>query len=128
MSSADKIQLVVLEELSYWFSSKYETDTSFVVVPTCCIIIRITPEQVTNHSLVWNFQRSRGLVNLFYRLEIWAESTMSTKYLFINNGCNWKTFKYICEGFPQFNTIPLFTIVIKTIHPVDRTTLVISSK
>jgi len=53
---------------------------------------------------------------------------MHSKYFVINNRCNWEAIEAVSEGLPQFNVIPPLTLIIESINPIDRGTLMVSSK
>lgn len=63
-----------------------------------------------------------------YYLEIRTESSVATKYFFIDDSSNGQTIETIRESLPQFYIIPSFALIIKSIYPIDACTFVISSE
>jgi len=51
---------------------------------------------------------------------------MTAKYLFVHNGCYWEAIETVSKCFPQLDIITSFALVIKSINPVDGSTLVVS--
>ena len=53
---------------------------------------------------------------------------MTAEYLLVHDGCYRQAVKTVCERFPQLNVVSSFTLIIKSIDPIDAGTLVVSSE
>ncbi len=46
----------------------------------------------------------------------------------VNNSCNWQAIEAIGKSLPQLNVIPPLALVVESIDPIDRGTLMIPTK
>nr|CAG4649625.1 EOG090X0BWU [Scapholeberis mucronata]SVE93838.1 EOG090X0BWU [Scapholeberis mucronata] len=86
MSSADQIHVVFVKEFSDDFRTKCKTDSSVVLSPAHCVLVRIGPQKVAEKTLIWHVRRSHDPANLFHTLEIWAKTAVAAKDFLVHNG------------------------------------------
>lgn len=69
------------------------------------------------------------MINDFHShyLQIGTESTVTAKYLLINDSCYRQTVEAIRESLPQFNVEATFALVVEPVYSVDRGALVVAS-
>ena len=65
--------------------------------------------------------------NLLHRVQIRTQTTVHSENLLINDGRNRQAIEAIGEGFPELDIVPPLTLVIKSVYPIDRCALMITS-
>lgn len=65
---------------------------------------------------------------LFHGIEVWAQTTMHSKNLFVNNSCDRETVEAVRKGFPQLDVVPPLAFVVKPVDTIDGSTFVITSE
>lgn len=53
---------------------------------------------------------------------------MHAEYLFVNDGCNWKTVETVSEGLPKFDVVSSLALIVEPVNSVNTGTLMISSQ
>ena len=112
----------------YYFLTKSEGDTSVIFTPTLYIFVRVWPKEITEESCVWDISRSHNSLDLFETAQLWAETTVHAKNLFINDGSNREAVKAVSKSLPQLDVVSSLALVVESVDSVDWSTLVISSK
>lgn len=128
MCSANQVQLVTLVELLDHVVTKNVAHSSVVVSPTLDVVFRIRPKEVAKKACVWDFLWSMLLVDYLEVVQIWTQSTMHSEYTIVNNGSHWKLVEADTEVLPDPHVVTSFAFVVKSIHSVDGSTLVVSSE
>lgn len=66
--------------------------------------------------------------DLLHRVQIRAETTMHGENLLIDDGSDGKAVEAIGEGLPQLDVVPALALVVESVDPVDRSTLVVAAE
>lgn len=128
MGSANQIHVVFVEEFGDYFGSECKADSSIVLAPSHCVLVRVRPKEITKKTLVRNICRSHDTANLFHTLEIGTESTVTAKDLLVNNGSNGQAVETIGKRLPQFNVVAPLALVVEAVDAVNRCALVIAAE
>ena len=128
MSSADQIQIVLLQEYAHDVLAENKWDSSIIFFPTLSVFFWIWPKKITEQACVWHVCRSHDSSDLLHIWEFWGKSSMHAENLFIYNSCHRKAVKAICECLPEFDIISSLTLIIKPVDSIDRSALMVSSQ
>merc|ERR1719397_734630 len=93
--------------------AKGKAHASVVLTPSHGFFVRITPQQITEQTIVWYVCWPHYPADLLHGLQVWTQASMTTENLFINDGSYGQTIKAICESFPQLYTVPPLAFIIK---------------
>ena len=66
--------------------------------------------------------------DLLHGVEVRAQASVHCEDLLINNGGNWQAVEAIGECLPKLDVVSSFTLVVKSIDTVDRSTLMVTTK
>ena len=119
MSSAYKIEIVLLQKLYKFICTKRTRNTSVTLPPPFSIGARIRPQQITQETIIRNLSRPLNILYLVQTSQFGRETTMHAQYLVINERCNGQAVEAIGEYLPQPNIEPPLTFVIETVDSVD---------
>ena len=89
--------------------------------------IGITPQQITQQSGIGNIAGSFKVGDLVQFLQLRRQPAMHAQDSFVNHSGGGQTIKDIGKDFPQFDGIPPFAFVVKSINAIDTGTFVIAS-
>ena len=68
------------------------------------------------------------LINHFEVIQIWTETAVHTEDLVVNYCAYWEHIEAKSKLFPYLHVVPSLTLIIESIHSVDRLTFMVSSK
>ena len=128
MSSANKIKVMSLKELSHYVGTKSIWDTSLILPPAFNFFFRISPQQITKNTLIRNIDRTRNPPDIIQALEIRGKSTVHTEDLVVNESSNRKTVEAVGETLPQSHVVFSFAFIVETVDTVDRSAFVVASE
>jgi hypothetical protein len=74
MSSADQIQIVLVQEFGDHFRSEGKGHATVVLAPAGDVFVGVGPEQVAQQTLVGHVRRPHDPPNLFHGLQVGTES------------------------------------------------------
>jgi hypothetical protein len=109
MCPTDKIQVMSVQEFTDDVGSEGEADTSVVFSPTVDVFVRIGPQQVAQQTCVWHVCRPHDAPDLLHTLQVWAQASVATEDLLVDDGCDRQTVETVCECLPQFDVVSSFT-------------------
>ena len=109
MGSADQVDVLFLQERGNYITAEDETNSSFVFSPSWHALLWVSPEQITEKSLIGHLERSNQFQDLFEILELRTDASMHTQDLFINQGTDRHNIEDIGESFPEFDIVLSFT-------------------
>ncbi len=127
MSTSNKFQAVDMIELGRNLVAKEPTSTTGRNSPSIDIL-RITPDQVTEGTLMRNFLSAGDNTDLIDGTDLRTQTTMNTENFTINNGSKNKEIEDLAARFPNRSiAILLLTLLVETINLGDLTGLVVTS-
>ena len=100
MSTANQVHIVSIEELSDDVGTECERDTTIVLAPSLYILVGIRPEKIAQEASIGHIGWSHDASNLFHRLKIGRETTVTAENLLVDDGRNGQTIETIGECFP----------------------------
>jgi hypothetical protein len=62
---------------------------------------------------------SHYAANLLHRVQVWAQSTMHSEDLLINDGSNWQAVEAIRKSLPKLDIVSPFALIVESINAVD---------
>jgi len=71
---ANEVHVMFVEELGHNIRTKSERDTTVILSPAHDIFIGVSPEQITQQTLVRNVCGPHHTANLFHRLQVWRKT------------------------------------------------------
>lgn len=74
MGSTDEVHVMFVEELCDNVSTESERDAAVVLAPAQDILVRVSPEQITQEALIGNISGAHHPPHLFHGLEVWRQS------------------------------------------------------
>lgn len=119
MTTANEVQIIVLQELCNCIGAKNTRNPSITIVPTTYPRVGIRPKQITQETTIRNVRWPRNLINLVQPFEVGRKSSMHAKYLFTNEGRDRQAIKAFGKYLPQPNVEPPLTFIIESINTVD---------
>ena len=128
MSSADKIDVMLLSECRNDFLAKSERDTTIVLTPALNVLVGIRPEEITQEAGVGNVSGSHNTLNLLKRAKLWAQTTMHAEDLLVDKSCDGKAVETIGESLPKFNVIAALAFIIESINTINGGALMVSTE
>ena len=128
MRSADQVHVVGLGEAGQCLLTKCVTNTSVVLFPVRVIFVGIRPEQITEETLVRDIGRSSDFTKLVQSVEVRAETTVHAQNFVVNECSDGQAVKHVNKLLPYFDRESSFAVIIKSIHSVDLSNLVVTSK
>jgi len=128
MGSADKIEILSLEESRDNIGSENERHTTIVDLPSLNLLIWVGPQKIAQQSLVWDVGWTDDAADLLHGFEIWRKSSMHAENLLVDDGGDWQTVEAIGESLPQFDVVSALAFVVETVDSVDGGALVVSSE
>jgi hypothetical protein len=128
MSSANKVDVMLLGECRYDFLSKSERNTAIVLTPSLDILIGIRPEEVAKETGVGDISGSHNTLDLLEGAQLWAQTTVHTENLLINKSCDGKAIEAISEGLPQLDVIAALALIVKSVNTINGCALVVASE
>lgn len=127
MSTSNKFQAVDMIELGRNLVAKEPTSTTGRNSPSIDIL-GITPDQVTEGTLMRNFLSAGDNTDLIDGTDLRTQTTMNTENFTINNGSKNKEIEDLAARFPNRSiAILLLTLLVETINLGDLTGLVVTS-
>lgn len=127
MSSAYQINIVFLVKFFNNVRAERMTHSSLVIIPGNYILVRITPKQITQQSVVWYVRRSIKIFDLLQTVQFWTKSTVHAQNSVFNDRANWHEIKAFTKFSPQCHSIASFAFIIKSIRSINSLTLMVSS-
>jgi hypothetical protein len=128
MRTTNEIEVVLMQKLGDYVLPERERDTPVIFAPSVDLFIRVGPEKVAEKSGVWNICGPHNTLDLVQARQLWAETAMHTKDLFINDSSARKAVETVSEGLPELDAEAPLAFIIETIDPVDGSTFVISTQ
>jgi len=71
MSTADKVKVVLVQELGNDLCTESKRHTAVIFSPTKGILVWIRPEQIAKQALVWHVCWSHYPTDLLHGLQVW---------------------------------------------------------
>ena len=128
MGTADKIDIVLLEELLYHGFTECIAHSSIILTPTTLGLLWVWPQQVAQETILGDFSRSSDLLELGDSNKLGREPSMHTKNLVVNQACHWQAVEDILELFPDSDAVSSLTFVVEAVDTVDLSTLMVPSE
>jgi hypothetical protein len=85
MRTAYKIQIMPPQKLSDNIFTKSKRNSSVILSPPYNVFIGISPKQVAQKARIRDISGSHDSFNLLHVLQLWAQSTMHTEDLLVDN-------------------------------------------
>ena len=128
MGSADKVDIVLLEELLDDGLTEGVGNASIVLTPARLTLLGVGPEQVAEESILRNLSWACYLLELCHSDELWRQAAVHTQDLIIDESGNGHAIKDVLELFPDANGVATLAFIIETIDTVDLAALVVASQ
>mgnify|MGYP001792994779 CR=1 FL=1 len=78
MSAADKVKVVLVEELGNDLGAERERDTSVVLSPAHSLLVGVGPEEITEQTVIRHVSGPHDTTDLLHRLQVGAQSWINT--------------------------------------------------
>jgi hypothetical protein len=128
MSTANEVQVVLVQELCDNVFTKGKGDTSVVLTPSINLLVRVGPQEITEETSVRDISWANNTFYLIEACQFRTETTVHAKDLLVNDGSAWEAVEAVGKGFPQLNTESSLALIIKSVDTVDGSTLVVTAK
>mmetsp|Transcript_23280 Transcript_23280/g.38919 ORF Transcript_23280/g.38919 Transcript_23280/m.38919 type:complete len:232 (-) Transcript_23280:380-1075(-) len=128
MRPAYKVEIVLLQKFCHAVSPEGVRNSSVVLAPPLNVLVRVRPQQIAQQSSVRHIRRTRDLLNLLQRLQVWREASMHAQDLLIHQRGHRQAVEAVCERLPEANVVAALALVVKPIDAVDRSTLMVASQ
>ena len=128
MGSADKVDIVLLEELLDDGLTEGVGNASIVLTPARLTLLGVGPEQVAEESILRNLSWACYLLELCHGDELWRQAAVHTQDLIIDESGNGHAIKDVLELFPDADGVAALAFVVETVDSIDLAALVISSQ
>lgn len=125
MGSAYQVYIVFLAEFLDNVLSEYIRDPSFIGSPPSDFL-RISPQEVTKQSLVWDILWSLNCVDYGQVIEFGRKASMHAENPLIDNSRYGEHIEHCAEVSPQLERVSPFALIVEPVHSGDRTALVIT--
>lgn len=100
MSSANEIEVVLMEEARHDGRSEGIADAAIVLAPVRRVLVRVGPQQITEKTGIWNVGGTHDATDLLHGLQVRTEATMTAENLLVDYGRHRQTVEAIGEGLP----------------------------
>ena len=128
MGSADKVDVILLEELLDDGLTEGVGNASIVLTPARLTLLGVGPEQVAEESILRNLSWACYLLELCHSDELWRQAAVHTQDLIIDESGNGHAIKDVLELFPDADGVAALAFVVETVDSIDLAALVISSQ
>lgn len=128
MGSANKVDVVLLEELLDDGLAEGVGDAAIVLAPGGLSFLRVRPKQVTKETVLGNFSWSGDLLQLCDGDELRGESAVHAEDLIVDEGGNGHAVEHILELFPDADRVPTLALIVEPIDSVDLAALVVATQ
>ena len=128
VSTANQIQIVLVQELSNNILPKGERDTPVVLTPSVDFLIGVRPEEVTQEASIRYVCGPDDTLHLVEASEFRAETTVHAEDFFIDHCGTGEAVEAVREGLPKLDAEPALAFVVETVDTVDRGALVVSTE
>ena len=128
MGSADKVDVILLEELLDDGLTEGVGNASIVLTPARLTLLGVGPEQVAEESILRNLSWACYLLELCHSDELWRQAAVHTQDLIIDESGDGHAVKDVLELFPDADGVAALALVVETVDSIDLTALVISSQ
>ena len=119
MSPANKVKLMFLQELSDFISSKSIGNTPIILTPSLDVPIRISPEKVTQESLVRHVGRALYGPDLVQIRELGGQTSMHAEDLVVDDRSHGQAVEAFGVDLPQTDAEPALAFVVEAVDAVD---------
>ena len=128
MCSADKIKVVLLQELHNDLFAETVTDSALVRFPVGFHICRIRPEEIVEQSVVRNVGGAGDVANVVHVAERRTKTAVDAEDLPSYNRGNGQGVERIHKGLPNLDVAPSLTLVVEAVDACDVGTLVVPAQ
>ena len=127
MGPANEIEIVFVQKGIYNVFAKGEGNTPIVFSPSIDFLVGITPNDVAQQTRIGNVRWPDNVSELFQIGQLGADSSVDAQNFVVDNGRAWQTIEDVREGLPELDRVSSLALVIESVNPVDRGTLVIAA-
>jgi hypothetical protein len=128
MGSADKVNVVLFEELFDDGLAECVGDASVVLTPAGLTLLRIGPKQVAKQTVLGNLSRPCDLLQLSYSDKFGRETSVHAENLVIDEGRNGHAIENILELFPDADWVAALALIVEAIDSIDLSALVVTAQ
>jgi hypothetical protein len=126
VTSADKIEIVLLKELFELLATKDPTTSTFILLPISHILIGVVPKKISDKSRIRNISRLGNLLDLFERMHVFREASVHAHNFFVDQGNERHVVKAVEECLPKCNFVSPFDFIKESIDSGNSLTFVVS--
>ena len=155
MRSANQVHVVFLQESRHNIGPEGERHAAIIFTPAGDVFVRIRPQQITQEPTIRNLDmsalseikpgengnfrpdrvhegtyicRAHHTPYLFHGIKIWAEASVHSKNLLVDDCGNGQTIEAVRERLPQLDVVSAFAFIVEAIDTVDRRTFMVPAQ
>ena len=128
MGSTYQVDVVPLVELFDHICSEHIAHASVIITPALNVYFGVWPQQVTEQAGVRDILGPVLLINDLEVVQVWAEASVHTENLVIDNSTYRNDVEAKSKLLPYFDVISPFALIVESVHSVDRLALVVAPK
>jgi uncharacterized protein YacL (UPF0231 family) len=128
VSTADKIEVVLADELLDDICTEGEGDTTVRLTPTNKTLIRVRPEEIADQTSISDIAGTNDLLDLVHNSEFRGQATVAAEDFFVDDAGDGEAVEGVGEGLPELDVVAAFALIEETIDTVDGSALVVTSE
>ena len=129
MSTADKIEVELLEELCDGFRAETPSNSSIAFTPLVNIRIGVAPNKLGEETFLWNFCRPLDVFDQIKAAKAWCDTAVNAENLLLDDRRDWEPLENLQELLPQLTTsIALSALGLESVIDGREAALVIAAE